>query len=398
MASREAGPEPAPQAGAEPAPQAGPEPASEAGPEPAPESGSPRACDRCLARTWLIGRLAGHIDLVRGRVEEVLELGDAELIAAVGGGEESRVLEELEALDVASARARSDAAGLETICVCDPRYPPALRALGAPPAVLHVAGGLERLLELVGQDPVALVGSRQASMYGMEMAGALGRGLAFAGITVVSGMALGIDSAVHAGALEVGAPTVAVLPGSAHRPYPASKRVLHRRIVAAGAAVSELGPGTSVRRWMFLARNRIIAGLAAMTVVIEAGEHSGSLVAARAAAGLGRPVGAVPGRVTTPQSAGPHELLANGACLVRGAQDVLDHLFGAGVRIADGADRGEPPSELRPLLAAIGEGHDTGVAVARVGLSPAEGLAALAALELEGFLRRGLGGRFEVTP
>jgi DNA processing protein len=230
------------------------------------------------------------------------------------------------------------------------------------------------------------------------MAGELGRGLGYAGITVVSGMALGIDSAAHAGALEVGGPTVAVLPGSAHRPYPAGKRALHRRIVAAGAAVSELGPGTSVRRWMFLARNRIIAGLAAMTVVVEAAEHSGSLVTARAAAGLGRPVGAVPGRVTTPQAAGPHELLASAACLVRGPQDVLDHLFGAGVRLAGGADRREPPRELRPLLVAIAEGHETGIAMARAGLSPAEGLAALAALELEGFVRRGPGGRFEVAP
>ncbi len=366
------------------------------GPQLAPEAGWGRACDSCLARTWLIGRLGGHIDLVRGRIEEVLELEDEALIPALGGGEEGRVREELEALDVDSVRARSDAAGLETICACDPGYPPALRALAAPPAVLHVAGGRERLLELAGQDPVALVGSRRASPYGMEMAGKLGRGLACAGITVVSGMALGIDSAAHAGALEVGAPTVAVLPGSAHRPYPAGKRVLHRRIVAAGAAVSELGPGTSVRRWMFLARNRIIAGLAAMTVVVEAGEHSGSLVTARAAAGLGRPVGAVPGRVTTPQAAGPHDLLASGASLVRGPQDVLDHLFGSGVRVVAPAER-EPPSKLRPLLTAIAEGHDTGVALVRAGLSAEEGLPALAALELEGFVRRGPGGRFSVT-
>jgi DNA processing protein len=371
--------------------------ASEAGHESAPAAGSPRACDSCLARTWLIGRLGGHIDVVRGRIEEVLELEDEELIPAVGGGEEGRVQEELAALDVDSVRARSDAAGLETICACDPGYPPALRALAAPPAVLHVAGGWERLLELTGRDPVALVGSRRPSPYGTEMAGKLGRGLGYAGITVVSGMALGIDSAAHAGALEVGAPTVAVLPGSAHRPYPAGKRVLHRRIVAAGAAVSELGPGTSVRRWMFLARNRIIAALAAMTVVVEAAEHSGSLVTARAAARLGRSVGAVPGRVTTPQAAGPNGLLAAGARVVREPQDVLDHLFGAGVRIAGGAERREPPVELRPLLAAIAEGHDTSAALARAGLGPDQGLAALAALELEGFVRRGPGGRFSVA-
>lgn len=357
-----------------------------------------RACDGCLTRTWLIGRLAGHIDQVRGQVEEVLALDEQELIAALGGQERDRLREELGILDLDALRSRSDAAGLETICACDPGYPPALRALEAPPAVLHVAGGLDRLLEVAGLDPVALVGSRRPSPYGMEMAEALGHGLACAGITVVSGMALGIDSAAHNGALEVG-PTIAVLPGSAHRPYPAGKRALHRRILAGGAAVSELGPGTSVRRWMFLARNRIIAGLAAMTVVIEAGERSGSLVTARAAGRIGRPVGAVPGRVTTPQAAGPNGMLAGGASVVRGPQDVLDHLFGAGVRLA-GSVRGcrQPPPELRPLLTAIAEGQDTAAALARVGFVADRGLAALAALELGGYIRRVAGGRYSVAP
>jgi DNA processing protein len=263
--------------------------------------------------------------------------------------------------------------------------------------LLHVAGGLERLLELTAEDPVALVGSRRPSPYGVEVARALGRGLGFAGITVVSGMALGIDSAAHAGALEAGGPTVTVLPGSAHRPYPHARRGLHRRILATGAAVSELGPGTSVRRWMFLARNRIIAGLAAMTVVVEAAEHSGALVTARVAGELDRPVGAVPGRVTTQLATGPNGLLAAGACLVRGPQDVLDHLYGAGMRhIVDA--RPPPEPELRPLLAAVADGHDTVAALARAGFQPEQGLAALAALELAGYVRRVAGGRFTVAP
>jgi DNA processing protein len=341
--------------------------------------------------------MAGHLDHARGHLEQALELGDHELIAALGGRDQDRLCAELESLDIGSVRGRSGAAGLEMICACEPEYPPALRALSAPPAILHVAGGLDRLLELTERDPVALVGSRRPSSYGTEMARALGRGLAAAGLTVVSGMAIGIDSAAHAGALEADAPTVAVLPGSAHRPYPAGKRALHRQIVAAGVAVSELGPGTAVRRWMFLARNRIIAGLAAMTVVIEAGEYSGSLVTSRVARELGRPVGAVPGRVTAPQAAGPNRLLAAGARIVRGPQDVLDHLFGAGVRIA-GIHREQPPAELRPLLAAIAEGYDTAAALTRTGFSPTAGLAALSALELRGYVRRGPGGRFVVMP
>ena len=210
-------------------------------------------------------------------------------------------------------------------------------------------------------------------------------------------MALGIDSAAHAGALEAGRPTVAVLPTSADRPYPPGKRALYRRIVAGGAAVSELGPGTAVWRWMFPARNRIIAALAAMTVVVEAGERSVALVTARLARGIGRPVGAVPGRVTTPQAAGPNGLLAAGACLVRGPQDVLDHVFGAGERTAR-EPRRQPRAELAPLLAAIAEGHETAAALVRAGFEPDRGLAALAELELGGFVRRGAGGRFTVLP
>jgi DNA processing protein len=356
-----------------------------------------RACDACTARTWLIGRLAGHLDQARGRIESVLELGGDELIAAVGGRQRDRVRTELEDLDPAAVRLRCEQAGLEEICLHDPAYPPALRSLAAPPAVLHVSGGLPRMLDLLAGDGVAIVGSRRASAYGAEVARSLGRGLGCAGLPVLSGMALGIDSAAHAGALEAGAPTVAVLPGSADRPYPAGQRMLYRRILADGAAVSELTPGTNVRRWTLLARNRIIAALAAMTVVVEAGEYSGALVTARLAGELGRPVGAVPGRVTAPQSAGTNWLLASGACLVRGPQDVLDHLFGAGVRRAVEA-RPPAPDELRPLLAAVAEGLDTLGALARGGFDPEQGLRGLAALELGGYIRRAPGGRFTVAP
>ena len=190
--------------------------------------------------------MAGHLDRARGRIEAVLELGDDELIAALGGRQQSRMRHELERLDVgvgplalACGRPRGDLR-------LRPGYPPALRALPAPPAVLHVAGGLGRLLGLVGGDPVAIVGSRRASPYGLEVARSLGRGLGMAGLSVVSGMALGIDSAAHTGALDAGAATVAVLPGSADRPYPPGKRALYRRILAGGAGVSELGPGANV--------------------------------------------------------------------------------------------------------------------------------------------------------
>ncbi len=356
------------------------------------------ACDDCLARAWLLSRLAAHLDPVRGRLAELLALPDEELIEAVGGQHRDAVRRELDRFDPADARARVDSAGLEAICCCHGRYPDRLRELEPPPAVLHVAGELQRLLELVGEDPVAIVGARRASSYGTEVARSLGRGLGAAGVTVISGMALGVDAAAHAGALAAGAPTVAVVPAGAERAYPPAKRALHRQIQAKGAAISELPPGSDVWRWMFPARNRLIAALTAMTVVVEASERSGSLVTARVAGELGRPIGAVPGRVTSPLATGPNGLLASGAHVVRGPQDVLDQLFGEGVRAIRLDDRAPLEPRLDDLLTAIANGADTQSALGRAGLDVAEGLAALASLEIAGYVRREQGGRFTVLP
>jgi DNA processing protein len=353
------------------------------------------ACERCLARAWLLAALSSRLDVVRARAGELLGLEDAELIDAVGAradGGEAR-----ERFEDAAARRAIAAAGLEAICRCDPAYPIRLEELPAPPAALFVAGGLERALALLGEEPVALVGARRASPYGYDVARALGRGVAAAGLTVISGMALGIDSAGHDGALAAGA-TVAVLPGPADRPYPAAKRALCRRIVATGAAISELPPGAGIRRWMFPARNRIIAALSAITVVVEAGHRSGALVTAACAARLGRPIGAVPGRVTSAQSTGPNALLARGAHVIRDPQDVLDALYGSGVRRAASDARAELDPEQSSVLRALGTGEDTVEALARAGFEPDRLLVSLAALELEGYVRRDAGGRFAVVP
>ena len=191
-------------------------------------------------------------------------------------------------------------------------------------------------------------------------------------------MAMGVDSAAHVGALERLAPAgaseaadagalargraaaapVAVLAGGADVPYPPSRRGLYARIVERGCVVSELPPGFGAFRWSFVARNRIIAGLAALTVVVEAAERSGSLTTADFAAQLGRPVGAVPGPVTSRFSAGTNGLLAAGAGLVRDARDVLDQLLGPSA-----PPPAEPPPavpiepRLRRLLDAIERGH-----------------------------------------
>lgn len=356
------------------------------------------ACDACLRRTWLLGRMAGHLDHARARIAAVLELDDRDLIAALGGELADDLRREHDSVDMDLQRDRCSEAGLQLVCRCDPAYPVRLRDLAAPPRMLHVAGGLDRFLALVAEDPVAIVGARAASPYGTGVARSLGAALGRAGVTVLSGMAHGIDAAAHVGALDAQAPTIAVLPGPADRPYPASRRALHRRLLATGAAVSELPPGTPVRRWMFPARNRIIAALAAMTVVVEAGERSGSLVTAAFASQLARPVGAVPGQITRPQAAGANALLAGGATVVRGPQDVLDALFGAGVRSAVGDDRPELTEELALLLAGLADGHGTSTALVQAGYEPDEGLAALASLELAGYVRRDGGGRYAVIP
>ncbi len=356
------------------------------------------ACDACLARAWLISRLAGHLEHARGRIQAVLALDDGELIEAVAGRQRDEIRREWRAFDASAARERCRTAAVETVCRCRAVYPPRLRAIASPPAVLHVAGGLRRFLALAQEEPVAIVGARRASDYGLEVADALGRGLSAAAVTVVSGMAAGIDSAAHHGALDGGGRTIAVLPGPVERPYPAGKRALHGRIRAQAAAVSELPPGSAVWRWMFPARNRVIAGLATMTIVVEAGERSGALLTAAIARSLDRPVGAVPGRVTAPLAAGPNRLLASGADLVRDAQDVLDAVFGAGARSARPPERSPLDPDSERLLRAISELDDTSAALHRAGLGVEEGLTLLAGLELSGYIRRRAGGRYAIMP
>ncbi len=366
--------------------------------EPATPNEPSRACESCLARPWLLAATSGHLDRVRAEIDEVLALTDRELITAVGGRRRRELARRLQRFDPAIARRQCHDAGLALICRCDPEYPRRLRELEAPPAVLHVAGTLDRFLATVAKDPVAIVGSRLASPYGVAVAHSLGRGLAASGLTVISGMAFGIDSAAHGGAMAADGATVAVLPGSADRPYPRGRRNLYRQLTRRWAAVSELPPGTPVRRWMFPSRNRIVAALAAMTVVVEAGPRSGALLAAAWARRMGRPVGAVPGRVTTPQAIGPNELLADGAQLVRGTSDVLDSIFGAGARCPHPDERPELEPEQRAVLQAIEDGRDTPGALTRAGVGPAQSLAALASLELAGYIRREAGGRFALLP
>lgn len=361
-------------------------------------------CDACLRRSWLVARLAGHIEVAwraRRGSASLLSLPDVALVDALGGAQRDAIASEYEGFRPAALRQRCAASEVGALCRCDRRYPPALADLSDPPAVLYVRGDGACLERALAADRVAIVGARRASEYGLQQARALGRGLAAAGLTVVSGMALGVDAAAHAGALEVDGLTVAVLACGPDRAYPASKRRLHARIAATGAVVAELPPGTAPRRWCFPARNRIIAALGQATVVVEAGERSGSLITAGQAADLGRDVAAVPGLVTSPLAAGTNALISDGAQLVRGAHDVLELLFGAAALSLLPAPREDRTAGLEPdlqaLLERIGGGSDTVAALAGAGDAVDAVLAGLAQLELRGLVRRGAGGRYTVT-
>jgi DNA processing protein len=276
--------------------------------------------------------------------------------------------------------------------------PEPLEALGSSgPRALYGVGDRSLLAEMEAERSVTIVGSRRAGSYGREVAFELARLLAASGVLVVSGMALGIDSAAHEGALAAGGPTVAVLGPGAERPYPRSGGNLYARIRSNGVVVSELPPGSPTFRWMFPARNRLMAAMAGITVVVEAAERSGSLITAEMAIEGGRQVGAVPGPVTSWSSSGTNKLLAEGAAVVRDAQDVLDLLLGPG---AVAALRVGPPTSpgARAALAAIEGGAGTADAIANgsaLGLSDA--LVALAGLERDGYVRSDAAGRYSRT-
>jgi DNA processing protein len=204
-------------------------------------------------------------------------------------------------------------------------------------------------------------------------------------------MAMGVDSAAHEGALEAGARTVAVLGGGADVPYPATKRALHARLGEQAVVLSELPAGFRPRRWSFPARNRIIAGLGAVTLVIEAASGSGALITARIARDLGREVGATPGQVTSPLAAGPNELIRDGAHLVEGPQAVLDLLFGVGRRRPREAAVDLTP-DLARVLDSVRNGAGTIETLTGGDRRPPEVMATLAELELRGLVRRTAGG------
>jgi DNA processing protein len=358
------------------------------------------ACDPCLRRAFLIAHLAPRIAGLLGsgdrRARGLLGLAEDDLIAAAAGRQVERALSFLERLNTNAERERLAEGGFLVACLHSPRYPAHLHDLADPPAVLFGVGRPDALASLAEEPVVTVVGTRRASPYGTEVAYTLGRGLGASGVTVVSGLALGIDATAHRGCLDGGGVPVAVVACGPDVVYPRRHRSLHERVCERGLVLSELPPGSAPYRWSFPARNRIMAGLARMTLVVEAADPSGSLITAEFAKDLGRCVAAVPGRITSSIARGTNNLLKDGATPISGTEDVLDELFGVGVRSAPGMGD-EPDVPLEPELRAVLEAAESCDSVQeialRTGRPVADIRAALGRLESESYLaRRELGG------
>lgn len=268
----------------------------------------------------LLARLLQHF----GQPRAILEASPLELGQVPGVGVAlARRLRSNEFRDLASRVVEECAdQSIHILLPNDPPFPRLLREIPDPPHLLFVRGELKPADGLA----IAIVGTRGATQYGRSQAERFSRVLARAGLTIVSGMARGIDGAAHQAALEVEGRTIGVLSNGVAEVYPPQHRELGERIAARGALISEMPPGTKPKKGMFPQRNRLISGLTLGTIVVEASERSGALITARLAGEQGREVFAMPGMVTSPNSAGCHQLIRDGAVLLRSPEDVLDAL------------------------------------------------------------------------
>ncbi|PYR89714.1 MAG: DNA-protecting protein DprA [Acidobacteria bacterium] len=292
----------------------------------------------------------------------------------------------------AALLAGAAAVGIAPIRYDEGGYPPLLRAIPDPPPVLWMRGSQEAL----SRPAVAVVGSRAASPYALEVAARLAGELADRGLVVVSGLARGADGAAHRGCLRAGGATVAVLGSGPDNIYPREHRDLAVSICETGALVSELGPGSAPLPEHFPLRNRLISGISLAVVVVEASEKSGSLITARCALEQGRDVLAVPGSILSGRNRGSHALLKDGAKVVETADDILEGLGWP-------AAAGRPVESVNllksdPLLdkLTLGETYDIDTLTTIFGLPGPRLLARLTEWEMRGRLVRMAGGRYGI--
>ncbi len=361
-------------------------------------------CADCERRAWLLETLGVRLEFRARELDclwSLLELSDSDLIDAVGGRRRDELREAYARWQSARQPSRSP---IERICRHHPAYPSCLRGDSLAPATLGVRGGLDRLGASLERDVVAVVGTRRASDYGMELARKLARELAACGLTVAGGVGEGIASAVQGGVLEAGAMPLGVMGAGLEACSPACLQPLYRRVLEHGCAISEqaLPARARPRGWWRVAGDRVLALLCQLTIVVEAGEHPRELACARVAWTRGKCVAAVPGRVTSEASRGTNALLMNGARMVRCAEDALEALYGMdGSRLErrEGLSAGEQPAlepRLAEVLGEVGRGRDTLAKLASGDVEPDELALALAELELKGLLVRGDAGRYVV--
>ena len=295
------------------------------------------------------------------------------------------------------ALARAAASGICAVSWDDPRYPSRLLTIADPPLVLWYRGRLEAC-----EPPaVAIVGSRAASPVALEVAATLASDLARRGVTIISGLARGVDGAAHRGALSTGV-TVGVLGCGVDVVYPQSHRALASAVVERGALVSEFTPGTPALPHHFPVRNRIISGLSHAVIIVEAAERSGSLITARLALDQGRDVMAVPGSVAQGRNRGAHALIRDGAPLVESAEDVLRELGWSTEAATEPGASGTGTTGLFPVVSSdslltvmpSGEACSLDWLAGEIGEPAPVVLARLLELELTGEVVRAAGGRF----
>jgi DNA processing protein len=280
---------------------------------------------------------------------------------------------------------RIDRAGIQVVTIADSTYPRLLKLIPAPPPVLYIRGSLLPEDDLA----IAIVGTRRSTSYGREVASRIAMGLAEAGVTVVSGLAMGIDGIAHDASLKAGGRTIAVLSSGVDIIYPSEHEQLARRIVENGALISDYAPGRKPDAPNFPARNRIISGLSLGVVVIEAPNRSGALITVDFAADQGREVFVVPGSVLSDNSAGCLRLLRDGATLVRDADDILDDLKIGQRREQVAVQQALPLTdpERRLMNHINGDPQHIDEIVAAANINVAEGLALISMLELKGIVR-----------
>ncbi|HEX7810219.1 MAG TPA: DNA-processing protein DprA [Thermoanaerobaculia bacterium] len=288
-------------------------------------------------------------------------------------------------------RDRVDSLRNNVTTIIDESFPTLLREIPDPPLALHFRGDPS----LLAQPAIAIVGSRRATPYAINVAQQLSTQLASAGMTIVSGLARGIDAAAHRAALDANGKTIAVLGTGIDVTYPPSNRKLFERIAAEGLIVTEFPPGTPPRRENFPIRNRVISGLSAGTVIIEATSRSGSLITARMAAEQNREVFAVPGSIFSAGSEGTHRLIQYGAKLVHDIDDIFVELR-SDLRPAQVAQRTPPDGPLGEVLAALSrdEGKHVDDIATQTGGTSATVAQSLLQLELDGWIRALPGARY----